>query len=104
MNPGAEVVPEKHKYVVDLMFGCEGLPNLDIVTKTDAFLKVFMKRASQIEWSKIGETEVVYNNLSPWFTKSFTVDFFFETKQPIKVEVYHHDSATKDIMIGKPDL
>lgn len=86
----------KHK--IELSFACHDLVDLDTITLTDPFLKVYEQIGSN--WTLIGQTEVVYNNLNPQFAKSFPIDFYFENKQPFKVEVYHHDSAQKSLLIG----
>jgi hypothetical protein len=39
-----------------------------------------------------GKTETIMNNLNPDFTKIFTIDYFFEKEQYIKIEVYDYDS------------
>ena len=44
---------------------------------------------------RIGESEVIYDNLNPDFSKSFQVDFIFETHQYFKVEVRDIDSKDK---------
>ena len=88
---------QKHK--IELSFACRDLVDLDAITLTDPFLKVYEQVGGQ--WKLIGQTEVVYNNLNPQFTKSFPIDFFFENKQPFKVEVFHLESASKSTLIGK---
>lgn len=41
---------------------------------------------------KIGQTEVINNNLNPDFSTSFTVEFIFERKQVFKVEAKDIDN------------
>lgn len=103
MQQTGNIAPDRPKYLIDLMFACEELPNLDVMTLTDAFLIVYEKLPPN-RWNKIGQTEVVYNNLRPEFNKSFTVDFFFEDRQDFKVEVYHHNSETENVYIGEVEF
>lgn len=87
----------KHK--IELSFACHDLVDLDTITLTDPFL-IVEEQVGQ-NWVRIGRTEVVYNNLNPQFAKSFPVDFYFENKQPFRVTVCHHESDTKQTVIGK---
>jgi Ca2+-dependent lipid-binding protein len=48
-----------------------------------------------------GKTETIMNNLNPDFTKIFTIDYFFEKEQYIKIEVYDYDSPLKSDFIGQ---
>jgi hypothetical protein len=41
---------------------------------------------------KVGETEIVWDNLNPDFHKSFVVDFIFERRQIFKVSVVDVDN------------
>lgn len=43
------------------------------------------------QWVKIGESEVIKNNLNPNFKKSFTVNYFFEENQECHFEVFDYD-------------
>ena len=96
MSQGPNVNTPKHK--IELSFACRDLVDLDVVTLTDPFLRIYEQIGKN--WTKIGETEVIYNSLHPQFAKSFLIDFYIENKQPFRVEVYHHDSATKQVLIG----
>jgi C2 domain len=90
------------KYIAELSFACRGLPDLDVVTKTDPKVKVYEKR-NEI-WVHILTTEVVYNNLNPDFAASVKVDFYFETKQPFKAMIYHQNSETEEVYIGEVEF
>ncbi len=47
-------------------------------------------------FAKIGRTESVKNNLSPKWKKYFELDWFFESKQELDIQIYDqdNDSAT----------
>lgn len=38
-------------------------------------------------YKNIGKTEVVYDDLNPRWAKSFSVDYYFEVVQELKIEV-----------------
>jgi Ca2+-dependent lipid-binding protein len=90
------------KYDIELSFGCRELINLDIMTLTDPFIKIYEQISGN--WKLLGQTEVVFNNLNPNFSKSVKVEFYFETNQNIRIEVYHHDSETKHDLIDQVDF
>lgn len=53
----------------------------------------------------MGRTEQIKNNHNPKFVTPFTVDYFFEEIQKVKIEVYDLDNATRkltdDDFLGK---
>ena len=74
---------------IQLSFRCENLPNLDTFTRTDGML-VFYKQVGT-QWQRLGMTEVIMDNLSPTWVKSFDVQYHFERREQYKVEVYDVD-------------
>lgn len=96
------VDPGRLKYDIEIAFACRDLVDLDLVTKTDPFLKVYEQKGGQ--WTCLGQTEVVYNNLNPEFNKRFKVDFYFEDIQPFKVEIYHFNSEKNTVKIGEVEF
>ena len=54
---------------------------------------------------QIGRTEQIKNNHNPKFATPFTVDYYFEEVQKVKLEVYDLDNATSklsdDDFLGK---
>lgn len=75
---------------IELYFSCRNLPNLDLFSKTDAKVLLHLKGMNG-NYTKIGETEIIYNNLNPDFSTSITVDYYFEIHQEFKVEVIDID-------------
>lgn len=57
--------------VVSLTFACEDLPNLDTFTRTDGMVVLYQK--SGTVWNKIGQTEIIWDQLNPKWVKSFEV-------------------------------
>ena len=48
-------------------------------------------------WKQHGETEIIYDNLNPVFTKPFRIEYNFEVYQKPKFKVYDIDSETKKL-------
>ena len=42
-------------------------------------------------WNKIGQTEVIMDNLNPKWVKSYDVQYHFEKREYYKIEVYDID-------------
>jgi len=64
------------KQRISLTFEGENLPNLDVGSKTDAFIVLYsMVNGRKI---KLGETEVIPDSLNPKWIKSIDVDYYFE--------------------------
>lgn len=59
-----------------------------------------MKERTSGQWSLLGKTEVVRNNLNPDFSTFIECDYYFEREQQIKLMVYDVDGSKKDF-IGK---
>ncbi len=55
---------------------------------------VFFKQSGSL-WQKIGQTEVIHDNLNPEFVKKIIVDFHFEQSENYKLEVYDSDDDTQ---------
>ena len=76
---------------IELRVSCRNLVDMDVLSKSDPFVVLFMQHQGNTTWSEIGRTETIMDNLNPDFVKSFTVDYFFEEQQNIKFEVYDSD-------------
>ena len=77
---------------MSLSFSCENLPNLDTFTRTDGMLVFYKKTGNQ--WQRLGVTEVIMDNLSPAWVKSFDVEYHFERRDVYKVEIYDVDDES----------
>ena len=75
------------KETVEIFFSCRKLINMDLITKTDPFIKFYRFNEQNIK-IKIGETEKIDDNLNPDFDKTFIVPFIFEKKQFFYCEIY----------------
>jgi len=83
---------------VELYISCRGLKDLDFFGKSDP--KVKLLGQTQGNWTQLGVTETLKDNLNPDFKKTIIVDFMFESKQPLKFEVWDVDDSGKDDLIG----
>lgn len=73
--------------------------NRDKTTLSDPKVKIYGKLDGNNEVF-IGETETIYDNLNPNFTKAFVMDYIFEIKQELRFEVYDYDSKHKSDDLG----
>jgi len=64
---------------VELFFSCRGLKDKDFFGKSDPQLTLY-KNVIGDKWAKVGSTEVIKNDLNPDFSKSFKIEFIFETR------------------------
>jgi copine 5/8/9 len=63
---------------VALYISCRKLKDLDIMSKSDPQVEVYMKEKSQNKWILIGKTEKMVNNLNPDFTTFIECNYYFE--------------------------
>lgn len=78
---------------VQLNISCRNLVDLDLLSKSDPEVHVFIRDSKQRGYTFVGKTEMILNNLNPDFTKFFIVDYYFEREQWLKFEVYDVDSG-----------
>lgn len=69
---------------------------MDILSKSDPEVHVYLRDSRTPQFTLIGKTEMILNNLNPDFTKTFMIDYFFEKEQIIKFEVYDVDTTGND--------
>ena len=72
---------------VQLFISCRKLKDVETFSKSDPFVEVFYKTAVG-GWIKLGQTEVIWDNLNPDFVKSFTVDYYFEEQMYLFFKVF----------------
>uniref|UniRef100_A0A6B2L0E4 C2 domain-containing protein n=1 Tax=Arcella intermedia TaxID=1963864 RepID=A0A6B2L0E4_9EUKA len=87
-----------------MSFECKQLADLDTLSKSDPQIIIYTKTDTNSNWTEIGKTEIVYDNLNPKFSKSIELDYFFEKVQPLKFVVLDVDDEKGKIqdqdMIG----
>ena len=79
---------------VEFYFSCKDLINLDILSKTDCALAIFISD-SQGQEEKIGQTETIIDNLNPKFIKTVTTKYIFADQQKLKIRAYDVDDFSK---------
>lgn len=85
---------------VCLYIKCKGLKDVEVFSKSDPFVEVF-ERTNETDWNKIGQTEVIWDNLNPEFTKSFELDYYFEVQIYLKFSVFDANMENLKEIKGK---
>ncbi|XP_046858060.1 copine-7-like isoform X2 [Xenia sp. Carnegie-2017] len=80
---------------VSLHISCKGLLDKDSFSKSDPLCAVYIFKDEH--WTEYGRTERVGNNLNPEFSKSISVNYYFEMVQKLKFTVYDVDNETKKL-------
>lgn len=65
---------------------------MDVHSLTDAFVVVWLVSGQRLV--KVGQTEVVADNLNPQFLTTVNIDYFFEQQQNLRLDIYDADDAT----------
>ena len=58
---------------------------------SDPFLVLYKKDNKNETWKKVGNTEIIHDNLNPEFVTKVIVDWHFEEPEMFKAEVYDSD-------------
>ena len=87
---------------IELFISARHLRDLDVFSKSDPYCKVSFKRDyTQHQYSVVGKTETIQNNLNPNFAKSFQIDYIFESRQDIRFDIFDDDGkGNQDDFIG----
>lgn len=77
------------------------LKDKDVLSKSDPMCVVYLlvpKGDMEPEFIEIGRTEVIYNNLNPKWNAKIQLDYYFETKQQLRFDVFDIDTDdTRDL-------
>eukprot|EP00826_Nyctotherus_ovalis_P019093 TRINITY_DN1582_c0_g1_i42.p1 TRINITY_DN1582_c0_g1~~TRINITY_DN1582_c0_g1_i42.p1 ORF type:complete len:444 (+),score=115.15 TRINITY_DN1582_c0_g1_i42:120-1451(+) len=76
---------------VELHLACTKLKNMDVGSLTDSACVVHLKTHKSKEYMKVGQTEVITDNLNPVFVRYIEVDYTFEERQDMRISVYDVD-------------
>jgi hypothetical protein len=96
-GPAVAVDIDSVKQRVSMSFSCRALKNLDIMSKSDPVLEVYLYNKSLTDpWVKVGETEQINNSLNPDFSTAIEVDYYFEKTQKILFRVWDIDNKQGD--------
>lgn len=66
---------------------------MDTFSKSDPILFLFQKQGNQ--WQKLGQTEVIHDNLNPQWVTKVLVQYNFERNDVFRLEVYDVDNETQ---------
>ena len=75
---------------LELHFSCKKLKNMDVLSKSDPQVQVYMKMRQEA-YQLVAKTEMIKDNLNPSFTKAVPVDYYFEEVQHLKLVVMDID-------------
>jgi Ca2+-dependent lipid-binding protein len=63
---------------------------------------IYLKKGNPDQWISQGRTETLKDCLNPNFKTSFKVDYIFQIKQELKVEVRDDDGSSSEIIGSVP--
>ncbi|CAN8068768.1 unnamed protein product [Agarophyton chilense] len=86
---------------ISLQLEASALPNLDIRGKSDPFVVLYKHvpsapTAAQ-QWLRLGQTETIYNNLSPKWGTTFPIEYHFGSNTLLSFHIYDRDSKSNDL-------
>ncbi|KAG5499854.1 hypothetical protein GH5_03990 [Leishmania sp. Ghana 2012 LV757] len=88
---------------VQLFFKCTNLIDADTFSKSDPYVVVYDVTLGNTN-NAIGKTEVIRNNLNPEFKTCISVNYFFEIRQTMRVEVWDSDKGKVDDFLGRAEF
>ena len=80
--------------MVELSLSCNKLADMDTFSKSDPFAVLYLKDTRSGHWVYVDRTETIDNTLNPQWAKKFVLEFQFEKRQLMKIEVYDADSSS----------
>lgn len=86
---------------VELYFQGRQLKDLDTFSKSDPQVRLFIKEGPSAQWKKLGETEVIENNLNPDWKTTIKLFYQFEVNQTVRIEVSDSDGKSDGELIGQ---
>ncbi|XP_025048738.1 LOW QUALITY PROTEIN: copine-9 [Alligator sinensis] len=73
------------------------LLDMDTFSKSDPVVVLYVQGTGDKDWREFGRTEVIDNTLNPDFVRKFVLDYYFEEKQNLRLDVYNVDSRSCNI-------
>jgi len=89
---------EANSQKVQIFISCRDLKNLDIISLSDPFIRVY--KLVNGKGVLVGETEVAKDNLNPDFSTTIIMDYVFQEKQPIQFDIFDKDWRSRKETIG----
>lgn len=87
---------------LSLSFACKDLPNMDTFSLSDPFLVLYKQQGNM--WHKLGQTEVIHDNLNPQWVTKMNVEYHFEQSERFKLEVYDIDDDKQPTNLAAQDF
>ncbi|XP_012867862.1 PREDICTED: LOW QUALITY PROTEIN: copine-3 [Dipodomys ordii] len=81
---------------VELNVSCDNLLDKDVASKSDPLCVLFLNTSGH-QWYEVERTERIKNCLSPKFSKTFIIDYYFEVVQKLKFGIYDIDNKTIEL-------
>ncbi|XP_046896184.1 copine-8 isoform X2 [Hypomesus transpacificus] len=82
---------------VEITVSCRDLLDRDTFSKSDPLVVLYTQGVETKQWREFGRTEVIDNTLNPDFVRKYILDYFFEEKQNLRIDVYDIDSKSPDL-------
>lgn len=82
---------------VELSISCDHLVNLDMLSKSDPMVILYVGNVVSGTWREFARTEMIRDNLNPKFVKTFQIDYRFEEIQPLRFLCYDVDNSSADL-------
>ena len=92
--PGVSANPTS---TVELSLSADHLADMDTFSKSDPFAVLYLKDTRNNSWVYVDRTETIDNTLNPHWAKKFVLEFQFEKRQLMKIEVYDADSSSSKL-------
>jgi len=84
---------------VELSVSCRDLEDMDVFSKSDPFCVLYCRDSKQPlgQWIHLARTETIDNNLNPAWQTKFVLEYKFESRQELKLEVYDSDGDSTNL-------
>ncbi|XP_023808225.1 copine-8 isoform X2 [Oryzias latipes] len=82
---------------VEITVSCRNLLDMDTFSKSDPICVLYTQAIGNKEWREFGRTEVIDNTLNPDFVRKFILDYFFEERQNLRLDLYDVDSKSANL-------
>uniref|UniRef100_A0A8C5ARX3 Copine 8 n=1 Tax=Gadus morhua TaxID=8049 RepID=A0A8C5ARX3_GADMO len=81
---------------VEITVSCSSHP-LSLLCLLCTVCVLYTQGIGNKEWREFGRTEVIDNTLNPDFVRKFVLDYFFEERQNLRLDLYDVDSNSADL-------
>ncbi|XP_037082721.1 copine-8-like, partial [Pollicipes pollicipes] len=82
---------------IELTLSCRNLADMDVFSKSDPFIVVYVASGGSDAWQEYKRTEIIYDNLNPDFATKVVVTYHFEEQQRLRFDVYDVDAPSPEL-------